>query len=240
MRLAEPAVPMEKQLEAAIRLLESNVDFPRVQVEMSDRLQTARSNAPPEAGVYGSKARLIYVLQRLDIRAQAFLGLVSDISLQNAYIAILDSFVFEAWDEFIGWPFQVMRPASDQAKEDLGSIRGRAVAWAQTGYRRLANPYQEQAPTLGDSAPESPVQAGTQEVASPVAAKRRAMVDAYQAEVLRKTGKKLTRAAIWRAAGYRARSEFERWERNDSKYPNQEAHRRITTVLTDKPHLKKN
>jgi hypothetical protein len=59
-------------------------------------------------------------------------------------------------------------------------------------------------------------------------------------EVLRKTGKKLTRAAIWRAAGYRARSEFERWERNDSKYPNQEAHRRITTVLTDKPHLKKN
>jgi hypothetical protein len=68
---------------------------------------------------------------------------------------------------------------------------------------------------------------------------RRAMVDAYIEEVRLKTKKRITRKDIWREAGYKARTEFERWERQDSKRRNQSAHERFTRILSvEKPHLK--
>jgi hypothetical protein len=66
---------------------------------------------------------------------------------------------------------------------------------------------------------------------------RRKAVDAYIEEVFSRTGKRLTRTAIWKSAGYKSRTEFERWERNDTKNPNKTAHERFTRILTEKPHL---
>jgi len=68
------------------------------------------------------------------------------------------------------------------------------------------------------------------------AEERRAAVDAYLQEVLDKTGEKLTRKSIWMKAGYKNRSEFERWERADSR-ATKTAHNTFVRVLTDKPHL---
>ena len=67
---------------------------------------------------------------------------------------------------------------------------------------------------------------------------RRAAVDAYIDEVFKKTGKRITRTDIWKAARYKSRTEFERWERKDSKRPNKTAHQHFTRILSDKPHLK--
>lgn len=68
---------------------------------------------------------------------------------------------------------------------------------------------------------------------------RRAMVDAYIEEVLREKRKRITRKEIWTMAGYKSRTEFERWERQDSKHPNKSAEERFTRILRDeKPHLK--
>jgi hypothetical protein len=65
-----------------------------------------------------------------------------------------------------------------------------------------------------------------------------AEVKAYRAEVLQKTGKKITKKAIWERAGYKSRTEFERWERQDAKHPNAAADEAFTKILRDKPHLK--
>ncbi len=46
-------------------------------------------------------------------------------------------------------------------------------------------------------------------------ADRRAAVDAYIEEILERTGKRITRTDIWKLAGYKSRTEFERWERDD-------------------------
>jgi hypothetical protein len=70
------------------------------------------------------------------------------------------------------------------------------------------------------------------------AASRRAAVEAYIAEVLRETGKRITRKDIWTRAGYKSRTEFERWERSDPKRRNKSAGERFTRILQDKPHLK--
>jgi hypothetical protein len=67
---------------------------------------------------------------------------------------------------------------------------------------------------------------------------RRAAVDAYIREVLDKTGKRITRTDIWKKAGYRSRTEFERWERADPRL-NRTAPKNFTRVLTEKPHLQK-
>jgi hypothetical protein len=66
---------------------------------------------------------------------------------------------------------------------------------------------------------------------------RRSEVDAYIAEVLEKTGKKITRKDIWQKAGYKSRTEFERWERQDTKHPNAAAAKNFSRILQDKPHL---
>lgn len=65
----------------------------------------------------------------------------------------------------------------------------------------------------------------------------RAAVDAYIEEV-GKAGKRITRTDIWKKAGYKTRTEFERWERNDPNRPNKAAHENFTRILSEKPHLK--
>ena len=67
---------------------------------------------------------------------------------------------------------------------------------------------------------------------------RRAIVDAYIEEVRIKTGRRIYRKAIWIAAGYKTRTEFERWERRDTKHPNKAADENFTRILREKPHLK--
>jgi len=240
MQLIEATPHGDKHLEDAIRLLESHPDFARVQVQMRDRLEEADRNAAAETRAYGSRARLEHVLLRFDIRAGAFPELVADIDMQNAYMDVLPNLVCMAWEEFTGAPPDVMRPVSDQAEKDFCSIHTRMAVWVKAGYQRLANPYQEQTSSRGDAASELPADAGMHAAVESTGLEHRAKVDAYKAEVLRKTGRQITRADIWKAADYKSRSEFERWERNDSKRQNKTAHRRFMQVLTQKPHLNLN
>ena len=72
------------------------------------------------------------------------------------------------------------------------------------------------------------------------AASRRTAVEAYMAKVLRETGKRITRKDIWTKAGYKSRTEFERWQRADP-HParqNKSADETFTRILREKPHLK--
>jgi hypothetical protein len=65
-----------------------------------------------------------------------------------------------------------------------------------------------------------------------LAAKRRAALDAYKAEVLSKTGRKLKNVHIWQAARYKDKSIFYRWQRGECESES------IERVLREKPHLK--
>lgn len=66
---------------------------------------------------------------------------------------------------------------------------------------------------------------------------RRAAVDTYIAEVLKQTGKRITRTEIWKHARYKTRTQFERWERGDQR-ATKTAHELFTRILAEKPHLK--
>jgi len=60
---------------------------------------------------------------------------------------------------------------------------------------------------------------------------------AYQDEVFEKTGKRINQTAIWKSAGYKTRTEFERWKRNDPRCT-RTARERFTRILKEKPYLK--
>jgi hypothetical protein len=66
----------------------------------------------------------------------------------------------------------------------------------------------------------------------------KAKVEAYIEEVYKKTGRRITKTDFWKAAGYKTRTEFERWERGDSKRRNKSAERNFNLILQEKPHLK--
>jgi hypothetical protein len=78
------------------------------------------------------------------------------------------------------------------------------------------------------------------DIASPgdrIAAERRQWLDDYLAEVWAEKSIKITRTDVWKAAGYKNPTQFERWQRN-ARNCTVHAKRRIEGVLKDKPHLK--
>jgi hypothetical protein len=75
-------------------------------------------------------------------------------------------------------------------------------------------------------------------VSSLSSADRRALVDGYIEEVLRLTGRRVTRTQIWKTAGYSAPTEFQRWQRNDPG-TTKAAHEKFVRYLQiEKPDLK--
>jgi hypothetical protein len=82
--------------------------------------------------------------------------------------------------------------------------------------------------------PERPDHSSKQTAGTP---KRREAIDRYIDEVFRMTGRKITRTDIWKAARYKTRTEFERWERYD-KRATKAADERFLGILAEKPHLR--
>lgn len=243
--LVKVAARRDRAVGEAIRLFESHADFARAQVRMRERMEEAARDRPVESRAYGTKARLEYVLCLLDIRAEAFLELVSDIHTQNAFMTFLESLERTAWQEHTGYPPEVLQPASAETDSHAQTIHAKVQRWTYEGYKRLESFSKVQPEPKGGAA--SNVEEVPYEPSPTVTASshgddgrldRRAAVDAYIEEVFRETNKRITRRDIWQAARYASRTEFERWERNDQKRPNQSAHEQFSRILSQKPHLK--
>ena len=72
---------------------------------------------------------------------------------------------------------------------------------------------------------------------NPVRVARRKAVDDYIAEVLSLKHTRITRTDIWKAAGYKTRTQFERWERC-APNATEAADQNFTRILKEKPHSK--
>lgn len=90
--------------------------------------------------------------------------------------------------------------------------------------------YKASDPSWGD-------QASTSKAFVDSASDPRAKVDDYIQEVLENTGKRITKKDFWTKAGYKDATQFERWQRNDSK-ASKAAEGNFARVLREKPHLK--
>jgi len=147
------------------------VEFARVQVRMRERMEEAAREAPAEARAYGTKARMQHVLDRLDIRAESLIEFVSDIHMQNAFMTSLENLERFAWEEYTGYPPEVLRPVNGEAHSDWETIHAKVQRWAYEGYKRLASLPKAQ-PGAGDRASEKERRHGNDEGCKSTAGKR--------------------------------------------------------------------
>ena len=90
------------------------------------------------------------------------------------------------------------------------------------------------APDLPDL---SPAKVENVSVRSDTAELRKAAVDAYIDEVFERKGIRIRRVDIWQAAKYKDPTEFQRWQRKDSR-TTPAAEQAFRRILSQKPHLK--
>jgi hypothetical protein len=121
----------------------------------------------------------------------------------------------------------------DLSESDLRAIRLTVTARGEHLKAQILRRFVE---TEGTKT-QTPAMATYANAKDPVAAERRAQVDAYIDEVYRLTARRISRTDIWKAAGYKARTDFEHWQRNHPR-ATKRANERFTRLFKDKPHLK--
>ena len=134
---------------------------------MREQIDAIERSMVPEAHIYASQERLEHVLHCLDIRAEAFLQLVADVAMQRAYVFIIQVLVGFAYEEHVGAPCEVLRPASTAAEANLARIEARARRWIGEGYKQLVSqrPAISEGRTTALQAVAAPEEEGTATVA---------------------------------------------------------------------------
>jgi hypothetical protein len=117
------------------------------------------------------------------------------------------------------------------------TIRSRADYWVTQAAARIMKEFPDSALTSELDTESGSTPSLSAVVTNDEADRRRALVEAYIDREFKRTGKRITRTAIWKSVGYRSRTEFERWERND-KRATKTAHDRFMRLLENKPPLK--
>ena len=123
--------------EDALRLLELYPGFPRVQLQIAERLDVANRDASSEASVPGTEARLEHVLKLQDIRSEGFLELVADVEMQRAFRLVQDPLWRVAWQEYTGVPIDLLQPVSERSDRALEAMQASTRKWIREGYKRL-------------------------------------------------------------------------------------------------------
>jgi hypothetical protein len=99
-----------RHVAEAVSLFKAHPNYPRVYVWIHDRLTEISEKATPFSKQLGNPAREEMVLEQFDVRAKGFLGLVSDMKSQDAFITILMLIERLSYQEVFGYPVEVLRP----------------------------------------------------------------------------------------------------------------------------------
>ncbi len=122
-------------VKSAVDKLKNNPRFPAAQVQILASSNSLRSGLTPDQQLWATAARLEVVIRQLDIRAAAYLDLVEDMPSQEAFITVLEELGRQAWEEYIGFPPEVVTPIPGEKQVD--TIRLRLAHWIGEGYKRL-------------------------------------------------------------------------------------------------------
>src|ERR1022692_676118 len=91
------SIQRERRAQSAISRFKTNPDFAKSQVQVLEGFERAKEFP---TGLKETAVRMNYALQVLDIPAEAFLMLVSDMKSQDDFITMLGEFGIRAWEEF--------------------------------------------------------------------------------------------------------------------------------------------
>jgi hypothetical protein len=124
--------------ENAINLLKAHSGFPAAQVQIHDQTNALTANLPGQNAPFLSEARIDLVVRIFDIRSSAYLGLVTDMKSQEAYMVILGEFARNAWHQYTGYAFELLPPYGTTGEDAWGRIQARLSYWTHEGYKVLS------------------------------------------------------------------------------------------------------
>jgi len=134
--MGPPGLPSDSQtaqlvgpaFQKVLALFEVQAGYPGVQTEIHDGLAGLPKRLPAD-----NAERLRILLACFDVHAKAFLRLISDIQLQNGFMALLDAWAGLTWLQYAGYAIDLRSP-----HPDVEALRSRAEHWKNEGYIRLA------------------------------------------------------------------------------------------------------
>jgi len=128
----------QQAVQAAIRRMESNPDYPIVRIQIYEEVSKL-GEISDEACQRGTDARLAFVLLHFEIDAEAHLRLVTDMASQKDYITLLDDWTRKTWEKFTCCPFDFLPPLGDTGLSRWKCILDRAAHWVNEGNKRLVS-----------------------------------------------------------------------------------------------------
>jgi hypothetical protein len=201
-----------------------------------ERNEIAGKYRPQIAAARGDERRKLFcefATAIADQVAQSRIPLAKDLQdvprLRTNLLFVLEYFVMPFLDE---------DTIDEEARRAMWLvIRSRADYWVTQVVARFTKESRDSAIPKGlDTEPE-PTPSTRVVARNEEADRRRALVDAFIEQELNRTGKRITKTTIWKRVGYRNRTEFERWMRNDPKATKTAADR-FTRLLREKSPLK--
>jgi hypothetical protein len=126
---------LKQRLAAAMEVFERQPGYEKAQIWLSKRIEKLLKAAGPESSLpLGGPARAELVLNLIDVRAKAYLRLVSNIEAQNAFVEMLALFEILAWEEFVGGYPNSVRDGAPSIDQQIGE---RKRLWIRKGYEQL-------------------------------------------------------------------------------------------------------
>jgi hypothetical protein len=146
-----------RQILKSLRKFEAIPEFCRIVATMRSEVNTLQE-AMPQAQSVDLEWRANFALTALDIRANAFLHMVSTLDMQNALIVMLGEFGRVAWQEYIGNPLPpgAIQPEGSRSEHVYQTIWKRTHYWVTKGYECVACTKDAQ---ISDVKPESSLEA---------------------------------------------------------------------------------
>src|SRR5580700_10135526 len=124
-----------QDLERAVNIQKRHPDFPAAQVRILERTKELQAGLTEGQIRWYTPDRMEAVLRLLDIRAAAYLQLVTDMESQEAFMTVLSELCRHAWLEFTGHPIEVLQPLPGDRQ--LNILNERVGHWLGEGYKRL-------------------------------------------------------------------------------------------------------
>jgi hypothetical protein len=136
-----------KALEKAFSLLQSNPDYPSVEVQIYDQEKEIQRSAADESERF-SEARMDYALRWFDIHAAAYSRLVTDLESHKAFAGIVGDLLRRSWLYFSGGlvpleevPPVVVPPAKTHPwRIQADKMNKKAHHWLIEALRPIAQP----------------------------------------------------------------------------------------------------
>jgi hypothetical protein len=212
-RLRDRIGQLDREASQALHAFESLRDFPKIVTDMHDKLGELRRRIEHQEARPAPKERADLVLACFDIRAGAFLRLVSSIEIQNAFLVAIRQFQRIAWQEYVGLdvPAELVQAEGSESLAMEKAIFERGQFWVTKGYKRLEN--------AADSALESVSRCASAADKTEAVADRSAAVDAFLDRCNRESNLQivLNRTHFWRAAKHKHPRQFQYWQSHNSK-----------------------